>query len=284
MISKTEEFIGSQLIPILPAYAAAKKLFVKLEVAKQVGFDIEVMEDANKDNLKADLQAIYSSEEERKKVLEDKAKSILFVITISSSLILGSVGVLRDGIFPQHKFLFVVFAIGISYFVLSGVACIASLNIRGFHKIVLNDYIRKSENGQIFLGDIDDDDKIALLYQCSYLNEMILCIKSNFVDAAYILVRNALILILLFFIGLIIKSAFMPSDNDQNKNLPMASVTINCSQIFQNSTSCIRKPGSNTNKKTSKKVVFTKASLGDNLLIICDDRRFNCISSVRSCK
>ncbi len=280
MISKTEEFIGSQLIPLLPAYAAAKKLFVKLEVAKQVGFDIEVMEDANKDDLKADLQAIYSSEEERKKVLEDKAKSILFVITISSSLILGAVGVLKDGVFPQHKFLFVIFAIGISYFVLSGVACIASLNIRGFHKIVLNDYVKKTENGQVFLGAINDDDKIALLYQCSSLNETILCIKSNFVDAAYILVRNALILILLFFIGLIAKSAIIPSDSDQNKNLPMPSVTINCSQIFQNSTSCTRKAILNTNNNPLKKVVSTtKVSRSSRLLINCSDLRFNCFSS-----
>lgn len=277
MLSKTEEFIGNQIIPIVPAYAAAKKLRVKVEVAKQVGFDVEVIDDANKENLKTDLQEIYSSEEDRKKVLEDKAKSILFVITISSSLILGSVGVLKDGIFSQHSFLFVAFAIGILFFVLSGVASIAALNVDGFHKIILNNYINKSEDGQVFLVDIGDDDKIAILYQCIYLNEIILCIKSNFVHAAYILVRNALVLILLFFIGLIARSSFVSSHSDPDKNSQIASVTVNCSNTFLNNTSSTRNYIKN---KPVKKGFSKNTTHGERVLIICGDRRFNCMSSV----
>lgn len=181
----------------------------KLEKRKY-SFPLDNEEDFNK--LIEDIKECHKNERSRKEIIEDKAKASLFVISLSVTLLLGSLDFIKDpnsGIIFKI-FMFLILVLGLSYFLLSGYSSIRAFNIRKFFDIDINELIKEKE-GKLNIINLSDKDKISEMYKNIKINQLITNIRSNYVDATFIGIRNGIILISLFFIIVIVNIYFVNS-------------------------------------------------------------------------
>ena len=88
--------------------------------------------------------------------------------------------------------------LGILYLLFSGYTSIKAINIREFYDETLDDIISEND-GKLTIKNSSTNEKMLLYYKNIKLNQLINNIKSNYVYATFIGIRNGIILISIFF-------------------------------------------------------------------------------------
>lgn len=206
-MSKIKYFILQHIFPGF--YASYANNIVAKNYEKQNNFDVDLTaiktceEEKYIEQVKADLK----EQHDRKKIIEDKAKSLLFIITVSITAITFSLNYLNtlEINIPQTIALFIL-GISILYFVLGTIRALQTLNIRKFHVIqtaieITNDNYKLTEKKS-------DTDFLKELIKSKQQNDLINVQLSNYTYASFTLIRNGIILFVSFFILTIFVSYF----------------------------------------------------------------------------
>ncbi|MDQ3820799.1 MAG: hypothetical protein M3362_24365 [Acidobacteriota bacterium] len=194
-------FLRENIFPNIYAFYAQRKLRRKIYQLQQKGVNLVIP-----DNKELDLEAFIAElkdyqdkEDDRKKAIDDKAKSSLFVITLSLTVILAGLNFLKDGKATFRTPLLLLVILGIAYFVLSGITAVRALNVREFFALHPDDWIEQAQDQPTVVG-LQKLDRIKWLYTAIKANEPALNIKTNFVDATFVGIRNGLVLLSLAFV------------------------------------------------------------------------------------
>lgn len=190
-------------------YATYANKIVAANYDKQSDFDVDlsaIITGQEKDyieQLKTDLKEHY----DRKKIIEDKAKSLLFIITVSITSITFSLTYLNslELNIPQTIAL-ITLGISILYFVSGTIRALQTLNIRKFH--VIQTVIEIADSDYKLSAKKNDTDFLKELIKSKQQNDLINVQLSNYTYASFTLIRNGIILFVCFFIVTIFVSYF----------------------------------------------------------------------------
>lgn len=185
-------WIIEQTFPIFIVWLANKKIQETIDKLKEQDYRLE------KSNISEYLeQTILFNEREkkRKEIIEDKAKSSLLAITISITIILN---VFKSDFGIYSKYCIIMITVGILYFVFGAIASLNALNIKEFYDIYIDEILRK-ENDKIIPISLSQNEKIRRLYKYIKLNQEITRMRANYVYAAFICIRNGIIMLTIFF-------------------------------------------------------------------------------------
>lgn len=140
----------------------------------------------------SEIKECHQKEIERKKTIEDKAKSNLSAITISISLMLGILGlVLKDRTVLATgsscglaKIIMIIFSCGVLYFLYGGWAALKAIRTDEFGELYINDEVKINKK------EVKREDE---LIKCIELNTLVTRKRSNYIDSSYIGIRNGII-------------------------------------------------------------------------------------------
>lgn len=211
-MSNIKYFILQHIFPGF--YAAYANKIVTKNYDKQRNFDVDLtaittgQEKEYIEQVKVDLK----EQHDRKKIIEDKAKSLLFIITVSITAITFSLTYLYslEINVPQTIALFFL-GVSILYFVLGTIRALQTLNIRKFH--VIQTDIEITDDNYKLSAKKTDTNFLKELIKSKQQNDLINVQLSNYAYASFTLIRNGIILFVCFFIMTIFVGYF----SKQNK-------------------------------------------------------------------
>lgn len=201
IVKKTMEFILQQVAPHFYAFRAEKILTKKVRKLKETDYEIIQDNEPEPDEILKEINEFHQKEKDRKGTVEDKVKACLFIIALTITLILGSLNFIK-GVDPATPFYLsgiVTLILGVIFLFLSGITAIKAFNIGEYHDIQIYDRVRE-DGTKLNIINTSKEEKISLLYKIIKLNQLTTNIRSNYVYATFIGIRNGIILISIFFI------------------------------------------------------------------------------------
>ncbi len=214
-MNKIKYFILEQIFPGYYASRSNKK--VKKKYNEQENYDVN-LDDITGDKqeyidlVKADLK----EQHDRKKIIEEKAKSLLFIIAVSVTAITFSLLYLKSIEYNLYQLIALVFlGISILYFVQGVIKALQTLNIRKFH--IIQTDVEISNNSYKLTKKKSDEDFLKELIKSKQQNDLINILLSNYAFASFNLIRNGIIFFTLFFAATIYGNYFTKKDNSIDK-------------------------------------------------------------------
>lgn len=197
-MSKIKQFLLQHILPGF--YAAYANKIVSKNYEKQQNFEVDITDiplGKEKDYIDQ-VNAELKEQHDRKKIIEDKAKSLLFIIAVSITAITFSLNYLNSLIFNLYQIIALVFlGISILYFVFGVIRALQTLNIRQFH--VIQAEIKITEQNYVLIEKKKEDDFLKELIKSKQLNDLINIQLSNYTYASFNLIRNGIVLFVVFF-------------------------------------------------------------------------------------
>lgn len=216
-----------QTFPSLTAYQADKKLRSHVEAVldkiykfekKQLSSDnVDLQEQPNsthnddetRDAVES-LDKFLKDEFERKKIIEEKARALLFIISATIAITTGSLTYLSN-IRPENALIVIslaLLAIGFVFLILAIISTLTALNISEYYYVLPSDRFVEDDDGYL---DIFTNDKslVEKLYRNRKLNMYINMRRGNHLYASFINIRNGVILIASFFILFLVSRVFL---------------------------------------------------------------------------
>lgn len=194
-----KEFLRQQIFPGFSAIASNK--VVHRFYLKQIGTDVFLPERADINELQSSIEDLLKKQLERKSKLEDKAKSLLFIITLAITTATFSLNFLKET--PDRLFSPILAILSICCFVFAGIRVISAINIRMFHiyETPINYEKGEDDDGNTYerIAVGTDHDVLTILVRNKVLNDLICTKIANLTYASFVLVRNGIILFACFF-------------------------------------------------------------------------------------
>lgn len=215
IIKKLTGFILQQVAPHFYAFRAEKILTKKAKEIREM--DYVIIQDNEPDEILKEINEFHQKEKGRKGTVEDKAKACLFIIALTITLILGSLNFIKgaDSGTPFYLPGIVILILGVVLLFLSGITAIKGFNIGEYHDIYLNDRIRE-DGTKLNILKTPEEEKISLVYKIIKLNQLTTNIRTNYVYATFIGIRNGIILVSIFFI-LAVTDMYIHNQSAKNK-------------------------------------------------------------------
>ncbi len=203
-MSRIIDFFKQQIFPGFFAWRINNKLNEKYIEAEKADIDISLLKTDRKKYIK-ELKKELDFQFEMKEKIENKAKSLLFVIGVVIAALSFSSGFLASLINNGFKTcLIIIIILSVINLLFGVIRALQAINIKKFNIYQLE---IKKVNGKYILQPSDRTDNVLrLLIKSKTLNDLINNKMSNYVYASYILIRNGIILFLIFFILSIIHS------------------------------------------------------------------------------
>jgi len=191
------DFIKQQLFPYF--YARKVNGFLDRRYRKISKYNVSIDKESDTLKLIENIEKEIAVQIERKNKLEDKAKSVLFIITLSITTITFLLSYSKDN--SDEILSLILLSLSVIFFITAGIQAISTLNVRRFH--IIQQVI--AENGEyLTISEIKKDDKyLKDITKAKFLNDIITTKISNSIFSAFILIRNGLVLYLSFFISII---------------------------------------------------------------------------------
>lgn len=198
-----KQFLKQQIFPGI--YAT----YVNKEISKiyknQNDSDVDISEIKGKeDDYIKNLEEEIKIQLDRKVKIEDKAKSLLFIITLAITTITFSLNYLKEN--SNQIIPIILILLSIIYFVFGGIRALQTFNIKQFH--IVQTKINFQENKFILKPEKKSISYLKELIISKSLNDLINLKTSNLTYASFVLIRNGLITFVLFFISTISISYF----------------------------------------------------------------------------
>jgi hypothetical protein len=163
---------------------------------------------------------------------QDKAKSLLFIITVAITAITFSLNYLNLIVINGFQLISICLVfVSIIYLVFGAIRSLQTLNIRPFN-------INQSEivkNGDHFILHVNQNESESLkdFIKCKELNDLLINRLSNFTYASFTLIRNGIILFVLFFLSTISFSYFTQKENTSSKDVISKTVNVMINDTIQ---------------------------------------------------
>ena len=139
---------------------------------------------------------------ERKIRIEDKAKSLLFIISVVISAITFSLSYLNSLLDNRYQIVsLILIAFSIICFVFGAIRSLQALNIRQFH--ITQSDVESTNNNFVLHLNPNNQDLLTTIIKDKQLNDLINIQSSNYTYASFTLIRNGIILFVLFFFSTI---------------------------------------------------------------------------------
>ncbi len=201
IIKKAIGFILQQVAPHFYAFRAEKILTKKTKEEKEKDYDIIQNDEPDSAEILKEVNEFHQKEKGRKGTVEDKAKACLFIIALTITLILGSLNFIKGAASGTPFYLpgIVILILGVIFLFLSGITAIKAFNIGEYHDIQIYDRV-KEDGTKLNIINTPDGEKISFLYKIIKLNQLTTNIRTNYVYATFIGIRNGIILVSIFFI------------------------------------------------------------------------------------
>lgn len=191
------DFIKQQLFPYF--YARKVNGFLDRRYRKISNYKVSIDKESDTLKLIENIEKEIAVQIERKNKLEDKAKSVLFIITLSITTITFLLSYSKDN---SDKILsLILLSLSVIFFITAGIQAISTLNVRRFH--IIPQVITENDEYLTICETKKDDNYLKGITRSKYLNDIITTKISNSIFSAFILIRNGLILYLSFFISII---------------------------------------------------------------------------------
>ncbi|MCP9751074.1 hypothetical protein EGI32_08825 [Ferruginibacter sp. HRS2-29] len=202
-------------------YATHANKIVAKNYDKQHNFDVDltaITAGQEKDYIEQ-VKADIKEQHDRKKIIEDKAKSLLFIITVSITAITFSLTYLNSlEINVPQTIALILLGVSILYFVLGTIRALQTLNIRKFH--VIQTAIEITDVNYKLTAKKNDIDFLKELIKSKQQNDLINIQLSNYTYASFTLIRNGIILFVSFFIMTIFVS-YLSKQNKTKDTYPI---------------------------------------------------------------
>ena len=188
-------FIQQQVFPGIYATYINSKISKLYEIQLKYEVDVSDIAGSEKEYM-AKFELELKNQLDRKVKTEDKAKSLLFIISLTITAITFSLSYLKEN---SNQIIPIIFIfLSILYFVFAGIRSLQTLNIKRFHLIQPKIEIRDD----LFVLTKDPETSLILkdMISSKSLNDLINLKTSNLTFASFVLIRNGIILFVLFFI------------------------------------------------------------------------------------
>ena len=197
-MSKIKDFLLQHIFPGYYAVYSNKLVTKKYEEIQNYEVDITAISQEKEkyyiEQVKIDIKEQY----DRKKNIEDKSKSLLFIIAVSITAITFSLTYLNSISFSVFQFIALVFlGISIIYFIQGAIKALQTVNVRQFHVIQVE--VETNEQKFKLSAKKPDADFLKDLIKSKQLNDLINIRLSNYTYASFNLIRNGIIFFAIFF-------------------------------------------------------------------------------------
>jgi hypothetical protein len=213
------EFLKQQIFPGFSAIVANRKIQKIFD--KQLKYEVVLpAKIKDVDKFRTDIESLIKNQLERKSKLEDKAKSLLFIITLAITTATFSLNFLKET--PERLVSPLLAILSICCFVFAGIRVISAINIRMFYigelpiayeKIEDNEEIK----GRLVVSENSTNEYLHGLVYNKALNDLICAKIANLTYASFTLVRNGIILFACFFAVSIVVQFYTPKKNQDIK-------------------------------------------------------------------
>lgn len=190
------------IFPFINLYFTNKKIDEKYKKLSNDNYEIQV--DNNAKEIFQKLKSINCKELKRKKIIEDKGKSILLIITLSGTLLIGTINILYDS--KNTDILFIIFIIGILYLIISVFEILPVVNTIPFNDEYMEDifnigeYKNNDKNFKISFFEKEYSERISEMIKNIKLNQLNILKKSNNLSCTLSTLKICFILILIYLI------------------------------------------------------------------------------------
>lgn len=192
------QFLKQQVFPGIYATYVNRQISLIYERQRKSEVDVSGIKGKEEEyiiKLKEEIKIQF----DRKVKIEDKAKSLLFIITLAITTITFSLNYLKENSNQITPLIYIV--LSIIYFVFGGFRALQTFNIKQFH--IDQPTIHFKENQFILKPEKKTIEHLKELIISKSLNDLINTKTSNLTYASFILIRNGLIMFVLFFISTI---------------------------------------------------------------------------------
>ncbi|MFB3386586.1 hypothetical protein [Flavobacterium sp. LAR06] len=192
------QFLKQQVFPGIYATYVNRQISLIYERQRKSEVDVSAIKGKEEEyilKLKEEIKIQF----DRKVKIEDKAKSLLFIITLAITTITFSLNYLKENSNQLTPLIFIV--LSIIYFVFGGLRALQTFNIKQFH--VDQPTIDFQQNKFVLMPEKKTISHLKELIISKSLNDLINTKTSNLTYASFILIRNGLIMFVLFFISTI---------------------------------------------------------------------------------
>jgi len=238
-MSKIKYFILQHIFPGF--YAAYANGIVSKNQKNQQEFDVDLtaISSAQEKEYIEQVKADLKEQHERKKIIEDKAKSLLFIIAVSITAITFSLTYLYSLHFNIFQVIALVFlGISILYFVSGVIRALQTLKIRPFN--VIQTDVKITDSNYKLIAKKNDNEYLKELIIKKQLNDLTNVCLANYTYASFSLIRNGIIFFVLFFATTICGNYFSQKDKTKdtcliNKEIQMKindSIDVKIPYIF----------------------------------------------------
>jgi len=239
-MSKIKYFIFQHIFPGF--YATYVNTIVSKNYDKQQSFEVDLTSigTVNEKDYIKQVKADLKEQHDRKKIIEDKAKSLLFIIAVSITAITFSLNYLNSLAFNLYQIIALVFlGMSILYFVWGVVRALQTLNIRQFNIIQVE--VAITDQNYKLSAKKSDTDFLKELIRSKQLNDLINIRLSNYTYASFNLIRNGIIIFVAFFTLTICGSYFSKKNKTKdiyniNKEIQLKindSINVNIPYTFE---------------------------------------------------
>jgi hypothetical protein len=217
-MAKILSFFQQQVFPgFYTEYVNKKFISKNYDSQQHFNVDISAVVGNEKDYIEQ-LEKDLENQLDRKKRIEDKAKSLLFIIAVVVTAITFSLTYLKSlqlNIYQAISILILFFSV--IYLVFGAIRALQALNIRQFHITQAN--IDNDNNKFILNVNQSDIDYLKDIIKSKRLNDLINIRLSNYTYASFNLIRNGIILFVVFFISTISFSYLSNSEKASGTHL-----------------------------------------------------------------
>jgi len=201
-MNKILSFIKQQVFPGFYTQYVNKK-YISKNYDSQKNFVVDISEiSGNEEDYIEQIERDLENQLDRKKRIEDKAKSLLFIIAVAVTAITFSLSYLKSLKIDVYQIISIVIVfVSVIYLVFGAIRALQALNIRQFHISQAN--IEKVNNDFVLKKKESDVEYLKGVIKSKQLNDLINIQLSNFTYASFNLIRNGIILFVIFFISTI---------------------------------------------------------------------------------
>lgn len=228
-MSKIKYFILQHIFPGFYATYANKIIAKNYDVQSNFGVDLSAIPKGQEQDYIEQVKADLKEQHNRKKIIQDKAKSLLFITTAYLIAIIFPFAYLNS--FEINVFqtiALVILGVSILCFVMGSIRALQALYTRKYH--VIQTKIEITDANYKLTTKKTDTDFLKELIKSKQLNDLTNIQLSNFTYASFTLIRNGIILFALFFIMTIFISCL--SKENKTKDTYPINKEINVKKNF----------------------------------------------------
>lgn len=190
------------IFPFINLINTNKQIDSKIKKVEKINY--KITKECETNDLFDELKKLNNKELKRKDSIENKGKSILLIITLSGTLLIGTINIL----YQQYHLnvLFIILIIGIFYLIISVLTVLPIVKTIRFNDLYLDDLYKITEctdNSNIIKLNLDKkdvDEKINEIFKNIKINQLYLLKQSNNLSSTVSTIKISFILIFIFLL------------------------------------------------------------------------------------